>query len=92
MDGERLSEFTADYRMHLAAPKVAVAVTRALSDTRLTQLAVDDAAWCFWLKDWLSREPDREHVRARRRWAGEGRALHAEMARLRAVARDCGLA
>lgn len=91
MDGERLSE-SADYRMQLAAPKVLVSVMVALADLRLTQLAVDDAIWCFWLKDWLAREPDHEQVRARRRWAGEGRALHAEMARLRAVARACGLA
>lgn len=92
MDGERLSDSAADYRMQLAAPKVVISVRNALADARLTELAVDDAAWCFWLKDWLSREPDHEQVRARRRWAGEGRALHAEMARLRAVARDCGLA
>jgi hypothetical protein len=91
MDGERLSDSAADYRMQLAAPKVVVSVANALADPRLTQLAVDDAAWCFWLKDWLSREPDPDHVRARRRWAGEGRALHAEMARLRAMARVCGL-
>jgi len=90
MDGERLSE-SADYRMQLAAPKVLVSVMVALADLRLTQLAVDDAIWCFWLKDWLAREPDHEQVRARRRWAGEGRALHAEMTRLRAVARACGL-
>jgi hypothetical protein len=90
MDGERLSE-SADFRMQLTAPKVLVSVADTLADGRLTQLAVDDAAWCFWLKDWLAREPSQEWVRARRRWAGEGRALHAEMARLQAIARDCGL-
>ncbi len=90
MDGERLSE-SADYRMQLTAPKVLVSVMVTLADARLTQLALDDAIWCFWLKDWLAREPNHEQIRARRRWAGEGRALHAEMARLRAVARDCGL-
>jgi hypothetical protein len=91
MDGERLSE-SADFRMQLAAPKVIVSVAHALADPMLTELAVDDTAWCFWLKDWLSREPSQDRVRERRRWAGEGRALHAEMSRLQGIARGCGLA
>jgi hypothetical protein len=90
MDGERLSE-SADFRMQLTAPRVLVSVADILADSGLAQLAVDDAVWCFWLRDWLSREPAQDRVRARRRWAGEGRDLHAEMARLQAVARHCGL-
>jgi hypothetical protein len=90
MDGERLSE-SADYRIQLAAPRVVVSVADTLADARLIRLAVDDTIWCFWLKDWLAREPRPEQGRVHRRWAGEGRALHEEMTRLRAVARDCGL-